>query len=572
MTDKQGNQYKIKRFSFCTYGEILAVTVFFLVLWFFLTRYAGGPIYSDEAMYINHGLMGVKDPFVLNRYTHIFFQRLFTALANTPLEGVRAFWGFLVAGSAVFTYTISRLATKASNPIQAVISTLLYLSIPLLAVYSGNTAVDITAGFFVSLLVLIFMFYFRNPKQPAILLGLMGFIFFLAFRTKETTLVSAILLIGFLFDETGKISFRVFLRRMALFLLGVMAGVVLFILLNGVLLGDPWFGLRINDFTRFTGSYVEGNITGEAKPVANWFSDYLFTETLHIFMAFVLSSVVIFRQQKLPMRLPWLVPLMLIALLSLIIGFSSWGVVPRHIFPVLPLICAFAPQLIVFDPPKTKKEWLWLVLSMCFGALLFFISRRLLVKASLLGPYYYPDFLASTVYPITLIALISLVLFFKKFSVKTIILPIMLFAIFIAYPLYYNGVQFFLVQTNVRKMNERLLVIEAFNNQFESSKETRILVFEDALYYMNDSSRHAEFISLFNIYFDARLTTDEVKMTTRDLFTPNMLAEWQPNFILMSAADYESTVVNKYLMSLGSADVEHMRSSDQHFMLFSRGD
>lgn len=75
-------------------AEIIISAAVFILLGIFLAKYAGGPIYSDEVMYINHGLLNVKDPFIINRYTHIFFQKLFVEIADRPLEGVKAYWVF----------------------------------------------------------------------------------------------------------------------------------------------------------------------------------------------------------------------------------------------------------------------------------------------------------------------------------------------------------------------------------------------------------------------------------------------------------------------------------------------
>lgn len=553
-------------------AEIFFGVVVFSVLGVFLTRYAGGPVTSDEVMYINHGLMNIRDPFIINRYTHIYFQKLFMALADTPLDGVRAYWGFLVASLAALTYAISRMVTKRSNPIHGVLSTLLFLSIPLLVVYSGNTTVDITAGFFISLLVFLFILYFRLPTRPAYLLVVMGLVFFLAFRTKETTLSTAVLFIGFLFNEDGKIDLRCFLKRIGFFLIGILAGVALFIVLNGIFLNDPWFGLRLKEYSRFNSTYIQANIGDDSKPIANWFTDYLLDGLLYIFVAYLLSGVIVLRQEKTPLRLPWMVPLALTAILSIIIGFSPWVVIPRYAFPVVGLLCALAPQLIVFEPPKLRKEWLWFTLSLIIAMALFLIGRRLLVKASLHGPYYYPDFLASTVYPLTLIGLILLAFLFKKYSVKTVFLPLLVFIIFIAYPLYYNSIHFFIVQTNTRKMHERLLVVEAFDGKINLQDDNRILVLEGGLYYMNYSSRDIEFIDLFNMFHNARLTTDDVLMTNKNDLSSDFLKEWQPDFILMSADEFASTRVNAIVTSYASGDFKFFDSENHHFVLFSRTD
>lgn len=551
-------------------AEILIGAAVFAILGILLTKNAGGPVTSDEVMYINHGLLNIKDPFIINRYTHIYFQKLFMELADQPYEGVKAYWGFLVASSAALTYVISRLVTRSSNIVHAVISTLFYLTIPLLVEYSGNTAVDITAGFFLGLTVLLFMLYFRLPGKPEYFLILMGLTFFLAFRSKETTLASVVLLIGFLYNDEGKIDHRLFFRRLGYFLFGTLAGIVFFIVLNGIFLKDPWFGLKLNEYFQFKESYIDRNIGEESKAIANWFTDFFLVSTPYIFLAYLFSGIKILREQAKPMRLPWLIPLVLIAILSMIIGFSSWGVVPRHIFPILPLICAFAPQLMVFEPTKTRKDILWLGFSFIVTAILLVVGRKLLVQISLSGPYYYPDFLASTIYPITLIALIIQVFLIKRYSLKLLFLPLLVFAIFIMYPLYYNTISFFIVQTNVRKMDERLQVVEVFEGKVGASDKKNILVFDGSLSYLNYSSRDIEFIDLYNMFFDARLTSKEVTMTSMETFSPELITEWQPAFIIMSAEEFSSHEANTIITSYISREYALFESRNGRFVLFSR--
>ncbi len=551
-------------------AEIIISAAVFILLGIFLAKYAGGPIYYDEVMYINHGLLNVKDPFIINRYTHIFFQKLFVEIADRPLEGVKAYWGFLVAGSAALTYVISRLTTKTSNILHAGISTLLYLTIPLLSVYSGNTSVDLTAGIFLGLTVVLYILCFRQPGKPVYLLSLMGLAFFLAFRSKETTLASAVLLIGFLFDGEGGINVRLCLKRLGYFMIGLLAGVVLFMLLNGLLLKDAWFGLRLSEYFQFKKTYIDRNIGEESKAVANWFTGFFLESTPYIFLAYLFSGIKLLKKQPPSMRLPWLIPLKLIVILSVIIGFSSWGVIGRHVFPILPLVCAFAPQLIVFDFPRNKKEFSWLAFSMLAAALLFIAGRKILVVVSQAGPYNYPDFLASTVYPITLIALIILVFLVRHYSNKTVFAPLLVFVIFIAYPLYDNTLNYFFEQTNVRKMNERLQAIEVFDSANIKEEKIKLLVFEDALSDLNYSSRDVEFIDLFNMYYDERLTWSDVRVVNFDTFKPQTIVEWQPTFILMSADEYSSSEASVIIQRYIESDYEMIDSGNIRFALFNR--
>jgi len=69
----------------------------FTAIWVLLAMYGSGPVYSDQLMYVDIGLNNIQNADYGNRYFHVYLQKLFMALAPTPLVGTRIFWGFLVA-------------------------------------------------------------------------------------------------------------------------------------------------------------------------------------------------------------------------------------------------------------------------------------------------------------------------------------------------------------------------------------------------------------------------------------------------------------------------------------------
>lgn len=131
--------------------EKILILLFFIGTWAGLTAYAGAPIYSDEFMYIDHGLRGDMEPSYANRYTHVYLQKLFMEIAPTPLWGTRAFWGFLMALTAALIYYHARTFTADSNSLHGFIALALFFSLPFITEYSGEPAVDITAMAFFTL-------------------------------------------------------------------------------------------------------------------------------------------------------------------------------------------------------------------------------------------------------------------------------------------------------------------------------------------------------------------------------------------------------------------------------------
>ncbi|HSQ17907.1 MAG TPA: hypothetical protein VLM83_09430, partial [Anaerolineales bacterium] len=95
--------------------ELILVIVAFAGLWVALAKVAGGPIYSDELWYIQVGLNDISAFNVMNRYFHIYMQKLFMELAPSPLEGVRVYWGFLVACTTALVYLAARLLSARNS-------------------------------------------------------------------------------------------------------------------------------------------------------------------------------------------------------------------------------------------------------------------------------------------------------------------------------------------------------------------------------------------------------------------------------------------------------------------------
>ena len=93
---------------------ILAV-IFFVGLFVFFSAYAAGPKGSDELLYADIGLRGYGNYIVMNRYTHIYLQAIFMALAPTPLIGMRVFWGFVASASTILVFLFGRYLRKGKQ-------------------------------------------------------------------------------------------------------------------------------------------------------------------------------------------------------------------------------------------------------------------------------------------------------------------------------------------------------------------------------------------------------------------------------------------------------------------------
>lgn len=197
--------------------EGLILLIIFFCTIFLLAKNAGGPVNSDNLFYMDAGLNGIKSIHTIFYYFHIFFQRLFMEIAPTPLGGVRLFWAFLVSSSVVLIYLSVRNLGFRNSRLNALLGVLFMLSMGFLPAYSGKTENDLTAMFLVSLILFVYLLSLKGGYEKPIIIGLLGFLIFLASRTKETAFMFSFIIIGFGFSKSDNFHFRELIRRLPAF-------------------------------------------------------------------------------------------------------------------------------------------------------------------------------------------------------------------------------------------------------------------------------------------------------------------------------------------------------------------
>ncbi len=265
--------------------EGITVLIAILGLFFILARNAGGPVNSDNLFYMDAGLNGMKSVHTLFYYFHIFLQRLFMELAPTPLGGARLFWGFLIASTSALIYFNIRIFPFRNSRINAILGVCLFLSLSFISAYSGKTENDLTAMFIVSLIIAVYMLSANNGFKNSFLIAVLGFLVFLASRSKETAMMVSFLIIGFGFSEKDGFQVRAFLRRMPAFLIGFGCGIVFFLILNSLILNDIFWGFRpaeiISYFTAVESHARWGDIS------RNFLNDVILSSMLFPFLLFL---------------------------------------------------------------------------------------------------------------------------------------------------------------------------------------------------------------------------------------------------------------------------------------------
>ena len=232
---------------------------------------------------------------------------------------------------------------------------MIFFSYRFISEYCGVTSVDITAMTMVTVLLTIYLDYIHSGRKHHWAVFALGAVVFLSFKTKESTLFANILLVGLLFDENGKFSFRNILPLIKPFLLGLLAAIGLFILLDTIILHSPFFAISPQTLAGVFENYAYTG--GFRVEPTSYFTTFLLADLMVPFLLYLISGVKRFEERESPaLKIVWLFPLVLALFMTLNMLKIPWGLIQRFYFPALPVIAILAPQFLHFEWPKTVKE------------------------------------------------------------------------------------------------------------------------------------------------------------------------------------------------------------------------
>jgi hypothetical protein len=518
--------------------ELILVIVAFAGLWVALAKVAGGPIYSDELWYIQVGLNDIPAFNVMNRYFHIYMQKLFMELAPTPLEGVRIYWGFLVAFSTTLVYLTARLLSAKNNILHGLLAVAVLFNFHLLADYSGVTVVDIPAMALLALMLFLYILAIRFPHTQPWVLVLLGVLLFLSLKTKETLIVTGILFFGFGFNSQGSYRLSMFVRAALRIGVGVGIGIIIFILLNTLVLKDPFFGLLPGHFSAFAN---ELRTTSGLNPeIGDWYTAYLLPTLPVAFLLFLASGLKSSERFPPEIRITWLIPLMLILFLSFSMIKGDWGIRARHLFPILPFFSVLAPQFLDFTLPTARRERIWFGLYAGLGAALIavihFGSKRLV--HSMEGDI--TSFLAYVLFPIVFSLLLAMLILIKRYSFHTYILPVICIGLLLYPSIHSNLKSIFITRPVAISFQQRVYPLAAFSEHIQPSAEMRMLVAWNCAAAMGNPDLEQDImLSLFNLYFDANTERDNFHLVALDEENLPTLWKQEYTYLLLTSWDWE---------------------------------
>lgn len=332
--------------QFAGRNSLLLLAFFFGLIWLLFFYCSGGSLTWDELLYMNLSLNPEQNPFILNRYFHIYLQRFFFFLFGSSLAGTIGFWSFLI--SLTITLIIVNSYLLSRSIVHALIAVMFFLSQPALFDFAGVTYVDVTLMTMVLLGVTVYNLYACKVWTSRVLTFVVfGVILFLSVKTKEIGVCLSFLVIGLLFRDEKKFMPGKGLIDICYIFSGMFAGGLILAILDYCYLRDFFFQLRLaNIQALFLFNF------GEFKRNSNSWLEYAnSTFVLLPFLLYMLTLPLeyIGREKPFMIRVLWCLPFVVIFTLTLLLVNGRFHTEPRYFFLVLPLLCIWAPQIFCQD-------------------------------------------------------------------------------------------------------------------------------------------------------------------------------------------------------------------------------
>ncbi|MCX7044706.1 MAG: hypothetical protein NTX50_04360 [Candidatus Sumerlaeota bacterium] len=318
--------------------EILAAIAF--VLWFCLKGrlWAGGPRKWDELLYMDLSLTPVPDGIVLNRFFHIYFQKLFMGLAGDAIKGAQLFWCFEIASIIVLIYFIAARIAPVSRRMVGLIAVLFFCGHRFMFTLPGVTYADLTVTLMIMAAIYLYLIAADQAGWRRIAgFAALGATCFFAFKSKDIGVISLLTIAGLGWREK-KWSARRWVKDLGCQFGGLLLGCIALAVLDGIFLRDCLFSFRPSSFR----SLVAFNAIVGTSGRFNWV-DYFARISLPLVVLYAMSARVFTHSCfSVPAKTVWFFPMAV--LLMLTFGALSHTLVldDRYLYPVVPPLCVCA--------------------------------------------------------------------------------------------------------------------------------------------------------------------------------------------------------------------------------------
>ena len=515
---------------FKRYSETLLLVFLFFGCWGFFYTTVSEPASWDSFLYMDLGLNPRPTGYILNRWAHIYLQKLFLDIAPAPLLGAKLYWGFLISATLIFIYLSAKIIRKESNFLNGIAAMLFLGSSALIFQNAGDTLADYTAMFFVILDVLIYLTYFRaRPRYQWLLLILYGFILFAALKSKESGLILAVPIVGFGFTNSQFNLIRL-LKNAGYIFIGISLGFGTLVLLDYIFIKNALVSLSPNYLSDYS-SFVLNSSDLESGVKSRIY--YTFVKLFEVVSRFGRSWA-----ERILWKLPIFSSLYLITFSTLIIGLfvkrkRNWcelfvwlmpvaflvmlivGQVAardRHFFPMHPILAILGAQFFNATLPLdirrvSSKTWTFMKQPKVIATIILFA----LYAIYKFGPEFERVYYGFGV-TVTGIMIILMAVWVKKWRALYSILAVLIVGVYSFYGILFDNVlplasgQF--AAQNEAKARFHPLVETA--DTFLCSDDTSIYISANIYWDLGFLSRSTSSSPwVFNIFFDCDLTANQ---------------------------------------------------------------
>ena len=357
--------------------EVIVAALTAATLMAFLYVCGGGSKGWDELLYMHTSLNPSRLPHIWNRYSHIYLQRACFLLRGDAFLGAHLLWSLVISATALMTYACARLL--GASRMGGILAAWMFLAYHRWANLAGVTLIDFTTMLLATGAVLSYLVYHSGKTRGrGWLLVAFGALLFFTVKSKETGLFLLMLVPGFVQRDEKRIGVRATTGALLLVVVGGIVAAATFTVLDWQLLGDPWFWLRPGSADTLVSYY-----TGWLEKSVDYYSyigtvaegSYALPFTLYFLVGFLQLR----RRWSFEQALTWLLPIALLAFLTLTMVPGTVPVLERYLFPCLPVLCIWGGQLIdpralaacvvpgsalpnaesrTLQPPLSRRAWL----------------------------------------------------------------------------------------------------------------------------------------------------------------------------------------------------------------------
>jgi len=305
-----------------------------------LFPFTARPISWDEIAYMDLAFSPAPQAWILNRYAHAYAMKAFMTLAGDGYVGAQAYW------CALFGVTVGGLVEVALRLPAGQRWRVLGLTLLLLAgqttlfAYPGVAYADYTIMAVATVSVCVALGRVLEDRWTVGTAFLLGALFVFGMKAKETALPLLLLPVLFFVGASGRQRLRRDAPALAVaWLAGGLAVALALVVLDGVLLGDPLFGLRPSSWRELLGY----NLQPESDAPFDGYPTLLLRRAVPSFALYLVAGPMwLARKRDVRLVLLYGFPLVFLLMLVVLRSHVSMGVVERNLIPILPLHCLLA--------------------------------------------------------------------------------------------------------------------------------------------------------------------------------------------------------------------------------------